>query len=42
MIPGSSPRLGVAPSQNPGVLRALDPTHALRFATQHGFASLSC
>ena len=25
--------------KNPEVLRALDPTHALRFTTQHGFAS---
>jgi len=26
-------------ARNPEVLRALDPTHALRFTTQHGFAS---
>jgi KUP system potassium uptake protein len=32
--------LGVAAiAKNPEVLRALDPTHALRFTTQHGFAS---
>ena len=32
--------LGVAGiAQHPDVLRALDPTHALRFTTQHGFAS---
>ena len=32
--------LGVAAiAKHPGILRALDPTHALRFATQHGFAS---
>ena len=32
--------LGVAAiAKHPEVLRALDPTHALRFTTQHGFAS---
>jgi KUP system potassium uptake protein len=32
--------LGVAAIvKNPEVLRALDPSHALRFTTQHGFAS---
>ena len=32
--------LGVAAIlKHPDILRALDPTHALRFATQHGFAS---
>ena len=32
--------LGVAAiAKNPEVLRALDPSHALRFTTQHGFAS---
>ena len=32
--------LGVlAIAKNPGVLKALDPMHALRFVTQHGFAS---
>jgi len=32
--------LGVmAIAKNPEILRALDPTHALRFTTQHGFAS---
>ena len=29
----------VAIAKNPEVLRALDPTHALRFVTQHGLAS---
>jgi KUP system potassium uptake protein len=32
--------LGIAAiARNPEVLRALDPNHALRFVTQHGFAS---
>ena len=29
----------VAIAKNPGVLRALNPAHALNFTTQHGFAS---
>jgi KUP system potassium uptake protein len=32
--------LGLAAiAKNPEILRAIDPTHALRFTTQHGFAS---
>jgi KUP system potassium uptake protein len=37
---GAIAALGVAAiARNPEVLRALDPSHALRFVTQHGFAS---
>jgi KUP system potassium uptake protein len=37
---GAIAALGIAAiARNPEVLRALDPSHALRFVTQHGYAS---